>query len=145
MLNIVPLGDLMKNYRKTFYPLTQEWNDLAIYLATRIKTEIEKYFKNYNSFDKIIDNRKDIEPKDFGLDNKYELLIYAAIRTKNKSLLNLYLDKKLSRPAMQVTQSEYLKPDDKEIDEVSFLRRIKAFAETGDFASIEEEIASQQI
>src|SRR5262245_54484096 len=45
MLNIVPLGDIMNNYRKTFYPLTQEWNDLAIYLATRIKTEVEHYFQ----------------------------------------------------------------------------------------------------
>ena len=41
MVNIVPLGDIMNNHRRTYYPLTQKWNDLAIYLATRIKTEIE--------------------------------------------------------------------------------------------------------
>src|SRR5215218_728492 len=62
MLNIVPLGDIMNNYRRTFYPLTQEWNELAIYLAARIKKEVEDYFQKYNSYDKIIDRRKEIEP-----------------------------------------------------------------------------------
>jgi hypothetical protein len=79
MLNIVPLGDIMNNHRRTTYPLTQEWNDLAIYLASRIKTEVEHYFQKYDSYDKIIDSRKELEPKEFGFDNKYELLIYAAI------------------------------------------------------------------
>lgn len=125
MLNIVPLGDIMNNHRRTSYPLTQEWNDLALYLATRIKTEIEHYFQKYNSYDKIIDRRKEIEPKDFGLDNKYELLIYAAIKTKKKELLNQYLDKKMSRPVMGITQSEYLKPDNQEIDEKKFFRPFK--------------------
>lgn len=142
MLNIVPLGDIMNNYRRTFYPLTKEWNDLAIYLATRIKTEIEHYFKKHNSYDKIIDRRKEIEPKDFGLDNKYELLIYAAIRTKKKDLLNQYLDKKMSRPVMGITQSEFLKPDSKEIDELTFLQQIKSFALTGNFTDIENKIAA---
>ncbi|MBK7292047.1 MAG: hypothetical protein KBF82_13315 [Chitinophagaceae bacterium] len=142
MLNIVPLGDIMNNHRRTSYPLTQEWNDLALYLATRIKTEIEHYFQKYNSYDKIIDRRKEIEPKDFGLDNKYELLIYAAIKTKKKELLNQYLDKKMSRPVMGITQSEYLKPDNQEIDEKSFLDRLKSFALTGDFINIEKEIAA---
>jgi len=142
MLNIVPLGDIMNNHRRTSYPLTQEWNDLALYLATRIKTEIEHYFQKYNSYDKIIDRRKEIEPKDFGLDNKYELLIYAAIKTKKKELLNQYLDKKMSRPVMRITQSEYLKPDNQEIDEKSFLDRLKSFALTGDFINIEKEIAA---
>ena len=142
MLNIVPLGDIMNNHHKTSYPLTQEWNDLALYLATRIKGEIEHYFQKYNSYDKIIDRRKEIEPKDFGLDNKYELLIYAAIRTKKKDLLNQYLDKKMSRPVMGITQSEYLKLDSKEIDELTFLQQIKSFALTGDFTDIENEIAA---
>lgn len=142
MLNIVPLGDIMNNHRRTSYPLTQEWNDLAIYLGTRIKNEIENYFQNYNSYDKIIDRRKEIEPKDFGLDNKYELLIYAAIRTKRKDLLNQYLDKKMSRPVMVITQSEYLKPDKQDIDEKSFLQRLRSFSLTGDFTSIENEIAA---
>lgn len=140
MLNIVPLGDIMNNHRRTSYPLTQEWNDLAIYLATRIKTDIESYFQKYNSYDKIIDRRKEVEPKDFGLENKYELLIYAAIKTKKKDLLNQYLDKKMSRPVMGITQSEYLKPDSQEIDELSFLQRLKSFALTGDFLSIDNEI-----
>jgi hypothetical protein len=142
MLNIVPLGDIMNNHRRTSYPLTQEWNDLAVYLATRIETEVELYFQRYNSYDKIIDRRKEVEPKDFGLDNKYELLIYAAIKTKKKDLLNQYLDKKISRPVMGITQSEYLKPDSKEIDEKIFLDRIKSFALTGDFVNIENEIAA---
>lgn len=142
MLNIVPLGDIMNNHRRTSYPLTQEWNDLAVYLAIRINTEVEQYFQKYNSYDKIIDRRKEIEPKDFGLDNKYELLIYAAIKTKKKDLLNQYLDKKISRPVMAITQSEYLKPDNKEIDEKIFLDRIKSFALTGDFVNIENEIAA---
>ena len=142
MINIVPLGDIMNNHRRTSYPLSQEWNDLAIYLATRIKTEIEQYFQKYNSYDKIIDKRKEIEPRDFGLDNKFELLIYAAIKTKKKDLLNQYLDKKISRPVMGITQSEYLKPDKKEIDEQIFLHRIKSFALTGDFVNIENEIAA---
>ena len=47
MLNIVPLGDIMNNHRRTSYPLTQEWNDLALYLATRIKTEIEHNIQKY--------------------------------------------------------------------------------------------------
>lgn len=140
MLNIVPLGDIMNNYRRTSYPLTKEWNDLAIYLAKRIKTDVEDYFINYNSYDKIIDRRKEVEPKDFGLHNKYELLIYAAIKTKNKDLLNQYLDKKMSRPVMGITQSEYLKPNSQEIDEQSFLQRLKSFAMTGDFLSIANEI-----
>ncbi len=142
MTNIVPLGDIMNNHRMTSYPLTQEWNDLTIYLATRIKTDVEHYFQKYNSYDKIIDSRKEIEPKDFGLDNKYELLIYAAIRTKKKDLLNLYLDKKMSRPVMGITQSEYLKPDGKEIDELNLFQRLKSFALSGDFTNIENEMAA---
>jgi hypothetical protein len=142
MLNIVPLGDIVNNHRRTSYPLTQEWNDLAIYIATRINTEIEHYFQKYNSYDKIIDRRKEIESNNFGLDNKYELLIYAAIRTKRKDLLNQYLDKKMSRPVMGITQSEYLKPDSNEIDEQSFLQRLKSFALTGDFTNIEKEIVA---
>lgn len=142
MLNIVPLGDIVNNHRRTSYPLTQEWNDLAIYIATRISSEIEHYFQKYNSYDKIIDRRKEIEPSNFGLDNKYELLIYAAIRTKKRDLLNQYLDKKMSRTVMGITQSEYLKLDGKEIDEHSFLQRLKSFALTGDFTNIEKEIAA---
>jgi hypothetical protein len=140
MLNTVPLGDILNNHRRTSFPLTQEWNDLAIYLAARIKTEIENYFETFSSYDKIIAKRKEVEPKNFGLDNKYELLIYAAIRTKNKELLNQYLDKKMNRSVMGITQSEYLKPESNDIDEKSFLQRIKAFAMKGDFTSIENEI-----
>jgi hypothetical protein len=98
MINIVPLGDIMNNYRRTFYSLTQEWKDLAIYLATRIKTEIEEYFQKYNSYEKIINRRKEIETQGIGLNNNHELLIYAAIKTKDQSLLLTYIDKKTSRP-----------------------------------------------
>jgi len=142
MINIVPLGDILNNYRRTFYPLSKEWNDLALFIATRIKNEIESHFQKYDTYDKIIERRQGIEPNDSGSDNKYELLIYAAIRTKNKSLLISYLDKKISTPVMQITQSELLKPDPLEINESDFLKRIKTFAEEGDFASIEDEIAS---
>lgn len=89
MLNIVSLGDIMNNHRRTSYPLTQEWNDLAIYLEIRIKTDVENYFQTYNSYDKIIERRKEIESKSFGLDNKYELLIYAAIKTKKRPLKSI--------------------------------------------------------
>lgn len=57
-------------------------------MAKRIKTEIEKYFEIYGSYGKIISKCKELELKGFGSDNKYELLIYAVIRTKNKELLN---------------------------------------------------------
>ncbi|WP_316787678.1 hypothetical protein [Pedobacter frigoris] len=142
MVNIVPLGEIMNNHRRTSYPLTQEWNELAVFLAARINTEVESYFEKYNSFNKIIDKRKDMEPKNFSLDNKYELLIYAAIRTKNKSLLNFYLDKKLSRTVTRISQSEYLKPNNNEIDEVAFLTKLKTLAQDGDFISIEDEIVA---
>ncbi len=145
MLNIVPLGDIMNNYRRTFYPLTQEWTELAVFISKRIKLEIEQYFQTYSSYEEIINNRKKIEPKDFGLGNKYELLIYAAIKTKNKSLLNLYLDKKINLPVIGISMSEYLKPDSREIDEDAFLKRIKAFAVNGDFKSIENEIEALRV
>jgi hypothetical protein len=140
MINIVPLGDIMNNYRRSFYPLTQEWKDLAIYLVAKIKDEIEQYFERYNSYEKIIEKRREIEPQDFGLDNKYELLIYAAIKMQNKTLFNFYIDKKLSRPVMHISKCEYLKPDIPEINEVAFLQRIKELAHTSDFESIENEI-----
>lgn len=140
MVNIVPLGDIMNNYRRTSYPLTREWNDLAFFLAAKIKNEIEQHFQKYDSYEKIIDRRKEIEPQNFAIDNKYELLIYASIKTRNRSLLLEYLDKKMSRPGMLVSQSEYLKPDDREINEIDFLHRIKTFAQNGDFEAIEKEI-----
>ena len=140
MINTVPMGDIMNNHRRTSYPLTLEWNQLAFYLATRIKTEIEMYFQRLNSYQKIIENRKEIEPKHFGLDNKYELLIYAAIRTNKKELLLSYLDKRIDRPVMGISKSEYLKPDKNEINELYFLQAIKTFAQNGDFESIEKRI-----
>lgn len=142
MLNIVPLGDIMNNHRRTSYPLTQEWNELAIYLATRINTYVENYFQLYNSYDNIIDRRKVVESNDFTLNNKYELLIYAAIRTKKKDLLIQYLDKKISQPSMRITQSEYLKTGNQDLDEKCFLDRLKSFALAGDFTNIEKEIAA---
>ncbi|OQP56804.1 hypothetical protein A3860_09470 [Niastella vici] len=140
MLNIVPLGDIMNNYRRTFYPLTQEWNDLAFFLATRIKAEVEEYFQSYNSYEKIIERRMEIEAQEFDLNNNYELLIYAAIKTRNQSLLLSYLDKKISKPVMPISHIEYLKPESGEINEAAFLQVIKKHAHTGDFASIEKEI-----
>lgn len=142
MLDIVSLGDIMNNHRRTSYPLTQEWHDLAHFLAARIKAEVEDYFKRYNTYEKIIERRKEVEPQGVGLENKYELLIYAAIKTRNKELLNQYLDKKISRPVMRITQSEYLKPGNQEVDEKSLLSRLKLFALAGDFVSIENEIAA---
>jgi len=43
---------------------------------------------------------------------------------------------------MGIIQSEYLKPDNKEIDEKFFLDRLKSLALTGDFINIEKEIAA---
>ena len=142
MLNIVPLGNIMNNYRRTFYPLTKEWNDLSIFLAARIQNEIEQYFNKYDTYNKIIERRTEIEPKGAGLDNKYELLIYAAIKTRNKSLLNLYLDKKLSRSVMQITRSEFLKPDKSKITEDNFLQSLKSLAIADDFGGIDKKITT---
>jgi long-subunit acyl-CoA synthetase (AMP-forming) len=144
MVNIVPLGDIMGQYRKSFYPLTEEWRDLATYLSERIRHDVEKYFAKFDSYDKIIKLRKEIEPKDFGLDNKYELLIFAAIKTRNSELLALYIDKKLKRPTMQITRAEYLKADKDEIDEVEFLGKVKDFGQENKFDEIEEILKSVQ-
>lgn len=144
MVNIVPLGDIMGQYRKSFYPLTEEWFDLAVYLSERIKHDVEKYFAKFDSFDKIIKLRKEIEPKDFGLDNKYELLIFAAIKTRNSELLTVYIDKKLERPTMQITKAEYLKADKDEINEVEFLIKVKDFGQQNKFDEIEDMLKSVQ-
>jgi hypothetical protein len=144
MINIVPLGDIMGQYRKSFYPLTEEWFDLATYLSERIKHDVEKYFAKFDSYDKIIKLRKEIEPKDFGLDNKYELLIFAAIKTRNSELLTKYIDKKLERPTMQITQAEYLKADKDEIDEVEFLIKVKDFGQQNKFDDIDDMLKSVQ-
>jgi len=138
MINIVPLGDIMGQYRKSFYPLTEEWYDLATYLSERIKHDVEKYFAKFDSYDKIIKLRKEIEPKDFGIDNKYELLIFAAIKTRNSELLTVYIDKKLERPTTQITKAEYLKADKNEINEVEFLSKLKDFGLQNRFDDIEE-------
>ncbi len=95
MLNIVELVTIMKNSRRTSYPMTQERNDLVVYIAARI--DIELYFELYNSYEKIIERRTNVEPRNNNFPtNRYELLIYAAIRTRNKELLNQYLVKKLN-------------------------------------------------
>lgn len=112
---------------------------LTVYLANIIKTEIEAYFQKFDSFEKIIDRRDDIDARDLRFNNSYELLIYASLRTKEQSLLNLYLEKKLSRPVTIITHSECLEPG-KEIDETAFLSSLKLLAKNGDFAGIENEI-----
>lgn len=141
MINKVSVGDILNNHRKTTYPLTQEWNDLAIYLATIIKSEIQHYFQKYNSYEKIIEKRKEIEPKDVGFDNKYELLIFAAIKTRNKELLIKYLDNKLKLPVTAITQAEYLKGDKQEINVQDFLQSLRLLASKGDFTEIDSYIA----
>ncbi|WP_138480580.1 hypothetical protein [Dyadobacter bucti] len=140
MVNIVPLGEILNNYRRTSYPLTQEWDELSVFLSKIIKAEVEDYFQRYDSYSKIIKRRKEIEPKSLDLDNKYELLIYAAIRTRNLSLLLFYLDVKLRSPAMRITRSEFQKPDGRDIDQVAFLETIRGYAQAGDFENIEKEI-----
>ncbi|MBS1613965.1 MAG: hypothetical protein JST49_14170 [Bacteroidetes bacterium] len=142
MVNIVPLGNIMNNYRRSFYPLTQEWSDLADFLARKIKGEIEHYFEQYNSYDKIIKRRKDIEPKDFAYESKYDLLIYAAAKTKEKSLLINYIDKWLNEPIRRVNQVEYLNPSSNPADTAIILKRIKALAQVGNFTAIETELAN---
>jgi len=141
MLAITPLGEIMNSYRRSHYPLTQEWRDLAFYLVERIKNEIEQFFQRYDSFEKIISHRLDIEPKALEWHNKYELLIYAAIKTRNTTLLNFYINKKLTGfTGLIITHSEYLKPDPKQINEIDFLNKIKLLGLTGDFDAIENEI-----
>ena len=142
MVNVVPLGDIMNNHRRTSYPLTEEWKELAVFLAARIKNEIEQYFERHDTYEKIMAARENIESQAHPLNNKYELLIFAAIRTNNKSLLLKYLDKKISSPVYGITHSEFLKSGDRAIDGETLLQRIKTLAEMGDFASIEQEITS---
>ncbi|WP_345258533.1 hypothetical protein [Flaviaesturariibacter amylovorans] len=141
MLNIVTLGDIMNNFRRSSYPLTQEWEMLAEFLAIKIKDEVEKYFAQYDSFEKIIENASVLERRTGLLENVYELLIYAAIKTRQASLLQEYLSKKLSRPVMRISHSEYLKPI-KEIDEVAFLQRIQSLLSNSDFQGIDNEVSS---
>jgi hypothetical protein len=141
MVNIIALGDIMGQYRKSFYPLTEEWQDLAIYLSERIKNEIEKYFDKYDTYEKIIRQRAEIEKKDLGLNNN-ELLIYAAIKTGNFDLLEKYIDKKLQMPTMQITRAEFLKPDKNEINEVEFLNKIRDFGKQRKLQEIDDLIKS---
>jgi hypothetical protein len=142
MLNIVELGTIMKNSRRTSYPMTQEWKDLVVYIAARINIDIELYFELYNSYEKIVERRTNIEPGNNNFPtNRYELLIYAAIRTRNKELLNQYLVRKLNFPMFTISSTEYLKPDKHEVDELALLRRIQLFAQIGDFDNIEREIS----
>jgi hypothetical protein len=138
MLNIVSLGDIMGKYRRSFYPISEEWLELADYLTRKIKNEIENYFHEFDTFDKIIKNRKKIEPVDFGLHNKYELLIYAAIKTRNAELLSEYIDRKLARPTMQISKAEFLKPDKDGLNEVEFLTKIKELGLQSKFEDIGE-------
>ena len=144
MVNIVPLGDILGHYRKSFYPLTGEWLDLAIYLGEKIKHDVDKYFVKFDSYDKIIKERNEIESKDLGLDNRYELLILAAIKTRSADLLKKYIDKKLERPSMQITKAEFLKGDKEEIDETLFLTKVKDLANDNKFEDIEELLKSVQ-
>jgi len=139
LINPVKLGDILNNYRRTSFPLTQEWTLLAEYLFDKINNKVEDYFKKYDTYEKIILKRKDIEPKERAiLTNKYELLIYAAVKTHNKELLKSYLDLKMKNPAMLITKSEYLKPDVNEIDEEEFLNTINSFASNSNFEDIEK-------
>jgi hypothetical protein len=144
MVNIVPLGDVLGHSRKSFYPLTEEWSELATYLSKTIRLDVEKYFFKFDSYDKIIKRRKEIEPKDNGLDNKYELLIFAAIKTRNSDLLSSYIDKKLKRSTMQITKAEYLTPVKEEIDEVIFLTKVKDLGLESKFDEIDEMLKSVQ-
>lgn len=137
MLNIVSLGQILNNFRRNSFPLTKEYQLLSIYLAKIIDTKVESYFNQFNNWQKIIENKSEIEPKHFG-DNKYGLLIYAAIWTKDKKLLINYIDKYLESPVRIITQSEYLKPDQQEINENDFYKQIRALANEDKFLEIQE-------
>jgi len=138
MINIVPLGEILGMYRRSFYPLTEEWIDLAIYLSKRIQNEVERYFAKFDTYEKIIRQRKDIEPKNIDFENKYELLIYAAFKTFNIDSLMKYLDKKRESTAMQITHTEFLKSEENEIDQEVFFSKIKVLALEKKFKEIEE-------
>jgi hypothetical protein len=136
---VVPLGDIMGNHRRSSYPLTQEWMELSVFLVTRINNEISKHFERYDSYEKIITQREEIEDKP-RFNESLGLLIYAAIKTKQELLLDYYLDKKKSSLPRPITYSEFVKPDAHEIDEVAFLNRIKVLGLAKDFDGIEQEI-----
>jgi len=138
MTNIKPLGEILDNYRRNSFPLTKEYELLAAFLINAISTKVQAYFNEYNSWRKIMKNRKKIEPKSVGLDNKYDLLIYASIWTENRKRLLEYIDKKLERPVRQITQAEYLKPIKGEANEMDFYSKIKELAKRGDFSKIQK-------
>jgi hypothetical protein len=141
-LNIVPLGTIMGNYKKSFYPLTKEWMELAQYLASRIQNEIEIYFERLNTYEKIIYKRLELEEfTDKNWNNGYYLLAYAALRTRNPHLLKYYFNKQFDLP-MNITLSEYLKGYKLNFDLGQFSLRLKALADKGDFDTIENELAS---
>lgn len=139
MIFPVALGDILNNHRRNYFPLTKEWEILADYLMERINNEIEDHFEKYNSYRKIIQNRAEIEPEEKRiLSNRYELLIYAAIKTQNKDLLERYLDYKIKNSAMRISKSEFLKPHPKEINEEEFLNSISNLVKENDFKKIEK-------
>lgn len=137
MTNIKPLGEILDNHRCNSFPLTKEYDMLAEYLIKNIKTKVQNYFDQYDTWQKIMKNRKRIEPKDFGLDNKYDLLIYASIWMKERRKLIKYIDKKLEQPARSITQSEYLKASIEEVNEIEFYAEIKELAKKSDFIKIQ--------
>jgi len=54
--------------------------------------------------------------------------------------VDFYIDKKLGRPVMQISKSEYLKPAKQQVDEVDFLTKIKKLVRYNDFDGIETQI-----
>ena len=139
MIFPIGLGEILNNHRRTHFPLTKEWEILADYLIERINNEIGAHFEKYNSYSKIIQNRFEIEPEEKRiLSNRYELLIYAAIKVRNKDLLERYLKYKIENSAMRISKSEYLKPHPKEINEDEFLNTILKLTKDNDFEKIDK-------
>lgn len=143
MVNIVPLGVIMGNRRRDSFPLTQEWQDLAVYLSQRVKLEINNYFQQFDTYEKIMAQRAAIAPLPGHTDGKNDLLVYAAIKTRQTVLLNYYLDALLSDPmGRRISYAEYVTLKKNPHNIMDFWHLIQPFAQAGDFDSIERTIAT---
>lgn len=67
--------------------------------------------------------------------------IYRTFKQLGVNFISL-IDGYLNYPATAITRSEYLKPDGGKIHEQALLTRIRSFALTGDFDSIEKAITA---
>lgn len=137
MTNIVSLGAIVDNHRQDSFPLTQEYEMLADHILLTIKNSVVPYFEKYNSWKKIIKNRRKIDSLESSLNNSLDLLIYAAIWTKERRKLLKYLNRKLERSGRIITQAEFFQSSEGETDEIEFYKKIKDLAERKNISEIQ--------